>query len=1028
MLPSQQLVSPTQQRDYLPDMSSSAPLQQVSNHDLVTPVLDSSYQNMPQSRNNSMNIRMFRRKGTSPSNFDEDMGADLQNFTNTLWSMNDLTHLRDPGRYNTTGLVASETAPVIPMVGAFDGNARKGMNNLQYREYMNHQKNMNLAQSARAMSLAGGGYPMGLLNEQTHSFQNGPYDRTMSLGYPDMNTANARAMSLNSNIYLNQQSHPQQVNGPGPNGMRPNMRYGPSTPQYPAHMQNAQHTMSLRSNGYPPQRGPPMPGSRTNSMGMMSNPNFPNNSAPYGPGFNANPQNQNQFYHAGQVPHASGLPRAWSMEGASQWPMYQANRPGSSPPSNNYYGTAGLLQNYNVGQASSRNFVNHSQHFDNGKSTDSLMNVLEEDEEELKHYPAYRAPYYTPPMADMQQNASGHKTLAPPPVAVEDGDHGFRFEDSNSPQLSRKSTLRKANSKRVRKLDLFSSADSPSTEDVAKNRNASENGQSASEAKLHFSLSKSGATNPSIRLKSLTANTVFNNFRSTQLADQSKTVTQSSGSEDAKDVGLGTDVKLATPEKSDGSGSTNDQAKDSLIPDISEISKKNASSCLHLEPDVASLSQSYYSLSREKSKDSEASRSKQSYYSLSREKTKDSEASTSKQTLQLQKPATPPSPDVTYQDSSDMQRRGAALSRSNSEMNMLGLLRSSSFLTSISAPCSVNHFHEFNDERKEKRKFSASARRLIKRLSISSHKEDKDNKGSRKAPLLSKVDLAMMNCNNELQNELQLVTSELAMSIKRELALENQLRSRLKPSHDEPSKKDDAALTEKVKIIAELQEKLNNERRLRLISNETAFLAQNGQVPSALKLSYEKNEIYKQLLAKNDLVTQLEESLRDMSMRDVKDLLHKYNELVKENSELKTKLSEVETRINFKDGATDDSSEDELDSISKQELEKAQISSLRMQRDELREMIVKLTVSKNAELKVAQERIKTLEETLEKANSINAKLSKRINTFKSEGMARNIDPFAPTQGGKLQGLSIVSPTNEFFDCVALGEKAKNLED
>lgn len=591
-------------------------------------------------------------------------------------------------------------------------------------------------------------------------------------------------------------------------------------------------------------------------------------------------------------------------------------------------------------------------------------------------------------MADMQPNALGHKTLAPPAVAVEDGDHGFRFENSNSPQLSRKSTLRKANSKRVRKLDLFSSADSPSTEDVAKNQNASENGQSASEAKLQFSLSKSGVTNPSIRLKSLTANTVFNNFRSTQLADQSKTVTQSSDSEDAKDVGLGTDVKLATPEKSDGSGSTKDQAKDSAIPAISEISKKNASSCLHLEPDVASLSQS----------------------------------------LQLQKPATPPSPDVTYQDSSDMQRRGAALSRSNSEMNMLGLLRSSSFLTSISAPSSVNHFHEFNDERKEKRKLAASARRLIKRLSISSHKEEKDNKGSRKAPLLSKVDLAMMNCNNELQNELQLVTTELAMSIKRELVLENQLRSRLKPSHDEPSKKDDAALTEKVKIISELQEKLNNERRLRLISNETAFLAQNGQVPSALKLSYEKNEIYKQLLAKNDLVTQLEENLRDISMRDVKDLLHKYNELVKENSELKAKLSEVETRNNFKDGATDDSSEDELDSISKQELEKAQISSLRMQRDELREMIVKLTVSQNAELKVAQERIKTLEETLEKANSINAKLSKRMNTFKSGGKARNIDPFAPTQGGKLQGLSIVSPTNEFFDCAALGEKAKNLED
>lgn len=129
-----------------------------------------------------------------------------------------------------------------------------------------------------------------------------------------------------------------------------------------------------------------------------------------------------------------------------------------------------------------------------------------------------------------------------------------------------------------------------------------------------------------------------------------------------------------------------------------------------------------------------------------------------------------------------------------------------------------------------------------------------------KGPLtFTKQELHIMNCNNDLLLELELVTTELASSIKRELALENKLKN--SSSSPNPDQDAFAEVTEKLRQISDLQEKLNKERRLRFISEEHALLLEHGQTPSPLKLNYEKTELYKQLLIKNDLVNQLEDKL-----------------------------------------------------------------------------------------------------------------------------------------------------------------------
>ena len=313
----------------------------------------------------------------------------------------------------------------------------------------------------------------------------------------------------------------------------------------------------------------------------------------------------------------------------------------------------------------------------------------------------------------------------------------------------------------------------------------------------------------------------------------------------------------------------------------------------------------------------------------------------------------------------------------------------------------------------------------------------------------TKEELGIMNCNTELLNELQLVTTELASSIKRELEFAN----RIKNNSNSPLESSDelqSQLLDKAKIISDLQDKLNKERSLRFICEEHALLAENGASPSPLKLNYEKTELYKQLLIKNDLVNQLQDKIEESQMRQSSDdnnLLMKYNELLQENTDLKSKvIPELENRIeasrnvglknnkmlNLVNNHTDygnsnsrgDDDEDYYDDEYDQSREHIEISTLRNQREELREVVSKLSSSYNYELKLAQEKIKNLELKVQDMNSINNKLSQRLESNRTISGGQNnhnnnsnspLNILNNNKGGKLQGFAIVSPTKKLFD-------------
>lgn len=322
----------------------------------------------------------------------------------------------------------------------------------------------------------------------------------------------------------------------------------------------------------------------------------------------------------------------------------------------------------------------------------------------------------------------------------------------------------------------------------------------------------------------------------------------------------------------------------------------------------------------------------------------------------------------------------------------------------------------------------------------------------------TKEELGIMNCNNELLNELQLVTTELASSIKRELEFESKLKNKSgSPKESHEGLQDQ--LLEKSKIISDLQEKLNKERSLRFICEEHALLAESGTSPSPLKLNYEKTELYKQLLIKNDTVNQLQDKIEEFQNKNGSDnnnLLLKYNELLEENTNLKSKtIPDLESRLEASQNSdkvnnnkllnlvnnsdhgnryNERDYEQDYDEDYDQSNEHIEISTLKNQRDELREVVSKLTSSYNYELKLAQEKIKNLELKVQDMNSINNKLSQRlesnrsnsININNNSGTAANNNNnytyknpasniLGKNKGGKLQGFAIVSPTKKLFD-------------
>ena len=142
--------------------------------------------------------------------------------------------------------------------------------------------------------------------------------------------------------------------------------------------------------------------------------------------------------------------------------------------------------------------------------------------------------------------------------------------------------------------------------------------------------------------------------------------------------------------------------------------------------------------------------------------------------------------------------------------------------------------------------------------------------------------LGVMQESTYLIRELNLVSSELAASVKREIALEEKLNGVSSVSNSSVLKEQDYAIE-----IARLVQEMNNERQKRFIAEEHVLLMENGTKPSMLELSYENEKLKSQISMKDELIAKQSAEIEQLS-KDEPDLRHQLDILTKKNKELES--------------------------------------------------------------------------------------------------------------------------------------------
>lgn len=948
----------------------------------------------------SMN-RFFRRKGPGDGNFNDDAGADVLDFTaGANVSFDDIAHLRDHGPY-VTGMGRQDTAPIIPTLGAGSSALGSGrtVNNVQYRKQMNQQKKMAMASGARAMSMGGqnpmnpqgdpramsmGGFnPMNdprsmslmsgnpMADPRSMSLMNsgpdprmGPYGqhpgaqpngnyngRAMSMG-------GARAMSMGQRgpgPYQNQNQYgpygqPQPGQGQPGYGYQP--MQGPMQPMQPMPMQ-----------GYGP-RGPYRPNGQAMSLtnsGHISPNRFP-------PNANAQMSNQMQPNQMNQMP-----PHQNQMQG--QRPPNPTGVPPQTLYSRNLIGANGETYQ-RVAQSDSQ--------VDISQSSDSLMKVEEEE-------------------AGSQEE--------------EHDDVVYRFNEEDE-TVSRKSTIQKSNSMRLRKLDLFSQNKQPS-----QLRDEEDNDEPVDIDNASFESRSFESTEGDITVGGRAAD-----------------------DEDIVDPNMPSPTVGRTPQKSE---TPHLDAEDGLqsptrmkdLPSVPDGQRR-----LPSKPSIRLLvTNTAYQNFRPPVNDSSLTLGSSNYSDMdtpeeevaskfnSNNHAEDDQAKNGRWSEHETAPTTASTSHGSRRSDDKHQYRVPDKEVYGPERNLTQAVGRPPQEMATGSP------REAPESRRSSRTFSITSN-IFKRLSksgkrsnsVSSSKQAVEDPaipprrrpsnalptGPTPAPegrgvKFTKEELGIMQENGSLLNELEAVSTELASSIRREVALEYRLQGR-EATHPEGDVLHE--LTRKLQIISDLQEKLNKERRLRFISEEHALFLENGISPSPLKLNYEKTELYKQLLIKNDMVNQLQDKLAEYQDKDDNLLLYeKYHELVKEHTELKYNVvPELERRAKGGRVTADKSlvlAPEEQERVYSQALE---IARLQSQREDLREVVGKMQQEHKIAMNHANEKVKKLEAKLKDIAHINERLTSRMELNSVVGL-NNSSQQNLLGGGRLQGLSIVSPNKSLFD-------------
>lgn len=251
--------------------------------------------------------------------------------------------------------------------------------------------------------------------------------------------------------------------------------------------------------------------------------------------------------------------------------------------------------------------------------------------------------------------------------------------------------------------------------------------------------------------------------------------------------------------------------------------------------------------------------------------------------------------------------------------------------------------------------------------------------------LMTVSQLGILNDSKDLMKELQIVSTELAGSISRELALESKLRSSDQVEQSTLEGTQDSAK------VSELASKLAEERRKRYAIEELLLKRSNGANDGSqlAELGYKNTKL-------RDRVVELEERLRaskahsELLDTEHKELSAKLAALTTENRKLKNSVLpdlrnqvEILTKNGSGDSLSDSNKYDEL-RLENKRMKQEQLNgsddltALQAQRDSLREALKNLKAQRDVDMRINSEKIRQQEVQVNKLTLLNSQLSRKL--------------------------------------------------
>lgn len=249
---------------------------------------------------------------------------------------------------------------------------------------------------------------------------------------------------------------------------------------------------------------------------------------------------------------------------------------------------------------------------------------------------------------------------------------------------------------------------------------------------------------------------------------------------------------------------------------------------------------------------------------------------------------------------------------------------------------------------------------------------------------LDPAQLGILTDTEKIMHELQVVSTELASSISRELSLESKMKFK---ENVGPSIIYD---TKSASKIADLVSQLNEERNKRYAVEQTLLKVANGTSygSEVTKLNYENSALKKQIVdleeGQKSTSTKLQMLLEEKESLSLK--LEKMTEQYKNLTNNVVPGLKNRIEILSSGNTPNESLEEQVSTLrlENENLKQKQVTqdddntTIKSQRDSFREALKNLKAQNEVNLRLHTEKVKNLEEKLSKLSTINAELSKKL--------------------------------------------------